>query len=70
MQQQYPQHQTPPPPAQRPSNSERLAQWRAAAERTGNANLINTVSILETLYANEATQPPMPPAKPAKGGGA
>ena len=57
----------PPPPAQRPSNSERLAQWRAAAERTGNANLINTVSILETLYANEATRPPTPHLK-VKGG--
>jgi len=61
MQQQYTQQQT--PPAQRPSNSERLAQWRAVAERTRNAKLINTVDILETLYANEATRPPTPHLK-------
>ncbi len=63
MQQQYPQHQTPPPTAQRPSNIERLAQWRAAAERTGNKRLLNTVDILETLYANESTRPPTPTLK-------
>ena len=63
MQRQYPQNQTPPPPAQRPNNAQRLAQWRAAAERSGNAKLINTVEILEALYANESTRPPMPHLK-------
>lgn len=66
MQQQSPQNQT-PTPAQRPSNFERLAQWRAAAERTGNKRLLHTVDILETLYANEATRPPAPHLK-VKGG--
>lgn len=51
------------PTGQRPSNIERLAQWRAVAERTRNAKLINTVDILETLYANEATRPPTPTLK-------
>lgn len=53
-----------------PSNSKRLAQWRAVAERTGNQRLLDTINLLEIQYANEATQPPMPPAKPAKGGDA
>jgi len=59
------------PPAQRPSNAERLAQWRDVAKRIGNARLINTVDILETLYANdayEANRPPTPPAPANKGG--
>ena len=51
------------PTAQRPSNSERLAQWRAAAERTGNQRLLDAVDILETLYANESTRPPAPHLK-------
>lgn len=54
---------TPPTPPQRPSNSERLAQWRAAAERTGNQRLLDTVDILEALYANESTRPPAPHLK-------
>ena len=58
---------TPRNSATRPSNSERLAQWRAAAERCGNKRLLDTVSILETLYANEALRPPAPPLK-VKGG--
>ena len=62
MQQQSPQNQTHPHP-QRITNSERLAQWRAAAERTGNKRLLNTVDILETLYANEALRPPTPALK-------
>ena len=45
---------------QRPSNAQRLAQWRAAAERTGNQRLLDTVDILEALYANESTRPPTP----------
>jgi hypothetical protein len=63
MQHQHPQTTPTPTPAQRPSNSKRLAQWRAAAERSGNAKLINTVEILEALYANESTRPPMPHLK-------
>ena len=63
---QHPHTPTPTPP-QRITNIERLAQWRAAAERTGNAKLINTVDILETLYANEALRPPAPHLK-VKGG--
>lgn len=51
------------PPTQRPSNAQRIAEWRAVAERTGNAKLVNTVDILETLYANEATRPPAPAPK-------
>ena len=62
MQQKSPQNQT-PTPAQRPSNAQRIAQWRAAAERTGNKRLLNTVDILETLYANEALRPPAPHLK-------
>ena len=62
MQHQQTQNQTPTAP-QRITNSERLAQWRAAAERTGNQRLLNTVDILETLYANESTRPPTPTLK-------
>lgn len=54
---------TSPPTPQRPSNAERIAQWRAVAKRIGNARLINTVDILEQLYANEATRPPAPDLK-------
>ena len=46
---------TPCNSATRPSNIERIAQWREIAERTGNAKLINTVDILEIRYANEVT---------------
>lgn len=48
--------------AQRPTNEQRIAQWREVAKRTGNAKLINTVDILETLYANNA-RPPVPAYK-------
>ena len=54
---------TPRNSATRPSNAQRLAQWRAAAERTGNQRLLDTVDILEALYANESTRPPTPTLK-------
>ena len=54
---------TPCNSATRLSNSERIAQWRDVAKRIGNAKLINTVDILEALYANEAARPPAPANK-------
>jgi hypothetical protein len=53
---------------QRPNNIERIAQWRDVATRIGNARLINTVDILEQLYANEANEAARPPAPTLKGG--
>lgn len=65
---QHPNTTSSPPPPQRPSNSERLTQWRAVAKRIGNARLINTVDILEQLYANDANEATRPPTPNLKGG--